>query len=48
MINYVVHTVSGPVKFHKDEQGLPYIDLNGSGGKAAVMLLQTAMEINGN
>ncbi len=35
-------------QFHKDEQGLPHIDLNEPGCKAAVMLLKTAMEIDGN
>ena len=25
---YKVHTPRGMVKFHKDEQGLPYIDLD--------------------
>jgi hypothetical protein len=35
-------------QFHKDEQGLPHIDLNKPGCKAAVMLLKTAMEIDGN
>jgi hypothetical protein len=45
---YVLHMASGPVKFDKDEQGLPYIDLDRLGGKAAVMLPETAMEINGN
>ena len=39
--HYVVHTPKGEVKFHKDEQGLPYIELNGVGGhEAAVLLLQ--------
>jgi hypothetical protein len=42
---YKVHTPSGPVKFYKDKQGLPYIDHNGSGQEAAVMLLQTAVAI---
>jgi hypothetical protein len=28
---YKVHTPSGGVKFFKDNQGLPYIDLDGSG-----------------
>jgi hypothetical protein len=37
---YVVHTPRGEVHFHKDEQGLPYIDLTESGHKAARMLLQ--------
>jgi hypothetical protein len=40
---YEVHTPSGTVKFCKDKQGLPYINLDGSGGEAAVMLLKTAM-----
>jgi len=39
--HYVVHTPKGEVKFHKDEQGLPYIELDRAGGrKAAVLLLQ--------
>jgi hypothetical protein len=37
---YVVHTPRGKVHFHKDKQGLPYIDLTESGHKAARMLLQ--------
>jgi hypothetical protein len=37
---YQVHTPRGRVKFHKDEQGLPYIDLNGSAQEAATMLVQ--------
>jgi hypothetical protein len=45
---YIVHMASREVKFHKDEQGLPYINLEGSGCKAVVMLLKTAMEINGD
>jgi hypothetical protein len=40
--HYVVHTPKGEVKFHKDEQGLPYIELDGAGGcEAAVLLLQS-------
>ncbi len=39
---YVMHTPRGEVHFHKDEQGLPYIDLTESGHKAARMLLQMA------
>ena len=40
--HYVVHTPKGEVKFHKDEQGLPYIELDGAGGRdAAVLLLQS-------
>ena len=38
---YIIHTPQGAVKFYKDEQGLPYIDLEAS-TKAAVMLLQSA------
>ena len=37
---YEVHTPRGRVKFHKDEQGLPYIDLDGSAEAAATMLMQ--------
>ena len=40
--HYVVHTPKGEVKFHKDKQGLPYIELDGAGGReAAVLLLQS-------
>ncbi len=28
--HYIVHTPEGPVEFHKDEQGLPYINLEAS------------------
>ncbi len=41
---YMVHTPKGVVKFYKDEQGLPYIELDGSGHKAAIMLLQRMQE----
>jgi hypothetical protein len=34
---YVVHTPRGKVVFHKDEQGLPYINLDGSSQDAAIM-----------
>ena len=37
---YMVHTPKGEVRFHKDEQGLPYIDLGEPGAGAAMMLLQ--------
>jgi hypothetical protein len=37
---YVMHTPRGEVNFHKDKQGLPYIDLTESGHEAARMLLQ--------
>ena len=43
---YVVHTPSGEVKFWKAENGLPYIDLEGSKEKAAVMLLETSSKRN--
>jgi hypothetical protein len=40
-----MHTPKGEVNFHKDEQGLPYIKLNGpTGRKAAVMLLQSMQQ----
>jgi hypothetical protein len=40
--HYVVHMPKGELNFHKDEQGLPYIELDGpTGFKAAVMLLQS-------
>jgi hypothetical protein len=38
--HYIVHTPQGAVKFYKDKQGLPYIDLEAL-TKAAVMLLQS-------
>ena len=37
---YIVHTPQGQVLFHKDDQGLPYIDLEQSGCMAAIMLMQ--------
>ena len=37
---YVVHTDKGPVYFHKDEQGLPYIDLDASVYDEATTLVQ--------
>jgi hypothetical protein len=39
--HYIVHTPRGAVKFYKDKQGLPYIDLEVL-TKAALMLLQSA------
>jgi hypothetical protein len=43
--HYVVHTPKGEVNFHKDEQGLPYIEFDGpTGCKAAVMLLQSMQQ----
>ena len=41
---YVVHTPKGEVRFHKDEQGLPYINLGESDSEAAMMLLQREIE----
>ena len=37
---YQVHTPRGTVKFHKDKQGLQYIDLDGLAEEAATMLVQ--------
>ncbi len=37
---YKVHTPKGRVQFHKDEQGLPFIDLESSRGAAIMLLLQ--------
>ncbi len=37
---YVVHTPRGKVEFHKDKQGLPYNDLDGSAQEVATMLMQ--------
>jgi hypothetical protein len=42
---YVVHTPRGEVHCHKDEQGLPYIDLTELGHEAARMLLQMAKDV---
>ena len=41
----MVHTDKGRVCFHKDEQGLPYINLDASVYYAATMLVQT---VHGN
>jgi hypothetical protein len=41
---YVVHTASGEVRFHKDENGLPYIDLEESSKDAAALLVQTGLD----
>ena len=41
---YVVHTPKGEVRFHKDEQGLPYINLGESDSEAAMMLLQREIQ----
>ncbi len=40
---YQVHTLSLTVKFHIDEQSLPYIDLDGSAREAASMLVQVGI-----
>jgi len=41
---YVVHTPKGEVRFYKDEQGLPYIDLGESNSEATMMLLQREIQ----
>ena len=38
---YVVHHPKGPVKFCKDHQGLPFIDMTDSSHEAAILLVQT-------
>jgi hypothetical protein len=42
---YIVHTPKGEVQFYKDEQGLPYLDVQELNHKAATMLLQHGEEI---
>ncbi len=42
---YIVHTPKGEVRFYKDEQRLPYLDLEESNHEAAMMLLQHGEEI---
>jgi hypothetical protein len=37
---YVFHTPRGEVKFHKDKQGLPYINLDKSDEETAVLLME--------
>ena len=39
-----MHTAQGQVHFHKDKQGLPYIDLEQPGHMAAIMLMQNASQ----
>jgi hypothetical protein len=39
-----VHDANGEVQFHKDKNGLPYIDLGESSEDAAAMLVQTGSE----
>jgi hypothetical protein len=44
--DYTIHKArSGPVKLFKDEQGLPYINLDGLGQEIAIMLLETEVEV---
>ena len=38
---YVVHHPKGPVRFCKDHQGLPYIDMGKSSTDAVILLVQT-------
>ena len=40
-VYYVVHTYKGPVCFHKDEQGLPYINIDAPIYDASTTLVQT-------
>jgi hypothetical protein len=42
--HYTIHMPSGMVKFFKNEQGLPDINLDGLGQEAALMLLETAVD----
>ena len=37
---YVVHTPKGEVRFYKDEQGLPYLDLKESSQGGTLLLMQ--------
>ncbi len=37
---YVVHTPKGEVRFYKDEQGLPYLDLDEYDAAGTMLLLQ--------
>ncbi len=39
---YIVHTPQGRMQFHKDEQGLPFVNLAQSEHEAAMMLIQNA------
>jgi hypothetical protein len=41
---YLVHTKQGEVRFYKDKNGLPFIDLDESSEDAAAMLVQTGLE----
>ena len=40
----MVHTQDGPVRFYKDENGLPYINLEGLEEDAATLLVQKGLE----
>ncbi len=40
----MVHTQDGPVRFYKDENGLPYIDLKDLEQNAAALLIQMGSE----
>jgi hypothetical protein len=42
---YVIHTPKGEVRFYKDEQGLPYLDLSESNKAGAMLLLQREEEL---
>jgi hypothetical protein len=41
---YVVHTQDGPVRFYKDENGLPYINLKDLEQNPVALLIQTGSE----
>ena len=41
---YVVHTPKGEVCFYKDEQGLPYLDLEESSKGGTLLLMQDGGE----
>ncbi len=45
---YIVHTPKGEVRFYKDKQGLPFIDLEESNQGMAVMLLQKGVGLYEN
>ena len=42
----MVHTPRGTVKFYKEEQGLPYIDLDESSQEVVTMLVQLGQRVN--
>jgi hypothetical protein len=41
---YVVHTPKGEVRFYKDKQGLPYLDLKESSQGGTLLLMHTGRE----